>query len=147
MRFEEALARWLRQALRGPDGRDRMTHSKLIEESGVGRATLYRLLGGEGQEVDEATLLKLAAALEVPTPHVERVLRLAAPGFQEAPDAPLATPPLALLKEAEALLHEAIKLLEAEPTLSEAEAVRARLTLARTGVRPKRPKRTREKPA
>lgn len=110
VRFEEALARWLRQSLRGPDGRDRMTHSAVIKNSKVGRATFYRILGGEGQDVDEATLRKLAAALKVPAPQIERVLRL------DQPDSPLQVPTLAKLKEAEALMAEAIAALGGRPS-------------------------------
>jgi hypothetical protein len=108
-----ALARWLRQSMQRPDGRQRMTKQQVIKAAKIGRDSFYRVWDGRGGEVLAETLQKLATALDVPTPRIERTMRL------DESNAAFAVPPLAKLQEAQALLREAIAALDAE---AEAEA-------------------------
>ncbi len=141
--FGAQLARWVRANLRDKRGEPRMTEDQLIHDAGIGRAGLYDILAGRAgasRQIKQETIDKIAAALGVKPPTI-------LPSLVMADDAiPPPTTPLGLINEAAALLQQARDLV-AESTLSEAEAVRARLALSRTGVRPKRPKDTREKPA
>jgi hypothetical protein len=107
-RYREAVARWLRAAMRDAVGRDKMNVSELCKRGKIGRSSFYRIMRGVG-DTEPETLLRLAAALKVPPPEVTMVLRL------DAPESTLALPTLAKLKEAEALLREAIDALEATP--------------------------------
>lgn len=103
--FGQAVAAWLRDALRDAQGREKMTHTRAMKLSGVGRTTFYDILKATGR-VEQESLQKLAAALNVPPPQIERVLRLDQPGSA------LTKPTLATLKQAHALLADGIDALE-----------------------------------
>lgn len=113
--FGDALAAWVRASLRGADGTDRYTHSEVIDKSGIGRATFYRILSGEGGETDQETVTKLATALRVHAPRIVRVLET---GDGESDEA---ASPMELIREAQALLVRAEKRL----TASTRDATRA----------------------
>lgn len=101
------LAEWLRLALIGPDGRPKMTDNKVIEKSGVGRGTFYDIKGGKGAETGEETIKKLARALGVPVPRVDRRLTFDLPQTPETPRA--------LLRRAQDLLRRLEGMLPTSP--------------------------------
>lgn len=100
----EVLAAWFRRALRGPDGLDRLTLTELSRRAGVSRPTLYAIRDGEGEGTDQDTITRIAAALMVPAPRLERILTVE--------DGEPASSPLALIAEAQALLALAARRLD-----------------------------------
>lgn len=105
---------WLERALAArPD----LTRSAVIERSGVSRDTFYRLLAGNGEDVEQGTLDRLAAALGLSAPTIVAGLHEAAP----APESPVE-----LVQEAQRLLRRAEGLMApGAPTVSDGEALRA----------------------
>jgi hypothetical protein len=99
--FRAAVAKWLRGAMRGPSGKDSPLVKDVARKSKVSRTTVWRIMNGQA-DTDEDTLLRLAAALKVPPPRVQRILRL------DEPDSPFQMPPIAKLREAAALVLEAV---------------------------------------
>ena len=79
-----------------------MTKEALAAAAGVSPNTVYRILRGEG-EPDEATLGKLAGALGVPAPRVERVLAAGVVGEPQTP--------IGLVRAARAALERVERLL------------------------------------
>lgn len=104
---------WLERALEGQHG---LTRSAVIERSGVARGTFYRLLAGEGDDVEQATLDRLAEALDVPPPQIVA-------GLSDVPAQ--ATTPIALVQEAQRLLRHAETLMATSSAVSDADAIRA----------------------
>jgi transcriptional regulator with XRE-family HTH domain len=129
--FRYSVAKWLRRAMLDHDGKAKLNHSEIIKESGIGRSSYYRILRGE-TDAEPDTLLRLAAALRVPPPEVERVLRLDQPGT------PFALAPLAKIKEAMTLLQEAAAAMEATPAATEAAARHAHRVVEK--LRPSQPR-------
>lgn len=74
MGFADEVRAWLELAMLDEAGKPKMTNVALCEKAGIVGDTLYRLLKAKG-EPEEATINRLAAALGVPAPRVERVLR------------------------------------------------------------------------
>ena len=107
IRYRDAVARWLRASMRDALGRDKMNISELCKRAKIGRSSFYRIFSGEA-DAEPETLLRLAAALKVPAPDADRVLRL----DPQAVDVAAEYSPLAKLKEARALMDEVIAGLE-----------------------------------
>ena len=97
--FPTALQRWLVEALKGKDGRER-NHESVFEAADVSQGTFYKILRGRGGGVRQGHVTALARTLGAPVPMLDRVLRL--PGDPlyrvEATEPPAATDPM---KEAE----------------------------------------------
>lgn len=115
--FRAAVAKWLRGAMRGPSGKDAPLVKDVAKKAKVSRTTLWRMMNSEA-DADEETLLRIAAALKVPPPRVQMVLRL------DDTAGPFAMPTIAKLREAEALIREAVAELDATPGAT-ADAARA----------------------
>jgi len=100
-------------------GRDKLNVSELCKKAKITRSTFYRIMRGEG-DTEPETLLRLAAALKVPAPDVDRVLRL----DPQALDVAAEHSPLAKLKEARALIDEVVAGLEMFTPAADASAAR-----------------------
>lgn len=99
------VARWLRASLAGPDGEERI-HEAVIEASGLARGTFYNLLAGKGGRTTNLTLKKLADALGVEPPRIERRLTWEPPAVPESPRS--------ILRAAQGLLGELAERLPAD---------------------------------
>lgn len=112
--YRQSVARWLRSAMRGLSGADKTRVKDVAHDAGISRVTVWRILNGKA-DADAETLQRLASALKVSVPHVEMVL-------VTDPARRMPMPPLAKLREAEALIREVMVELTAPPTPTPAAA-------------------------
>lgn len=110
-----------------------MTLTDLARRAGVSRTTVYAILNAEGEETDQETVTKLAAALGVEAPRIARVLDVS------DGEGPVASSPLALIQEAQALLGLASARLD--PSGPAQAATSAHRTASRGSAPTRRPRR------
>jgi transcriptional regulator with XRE-family HTH domain len=114
--FSDDVAAWLNEALGDEQAEGHVKKVALATSSGISQDTLFRLLRGEGENVKQKTLDKIARSLGIPAPQIGKALLVA----QEAEPSPRL-----LLHRAQGLLQRVDRMLATSPAAGTVASIEA----------------------